>query len=44
MMVWDFNPGRVSVDRTGKMISPMQPMRGMDWEVMCLCSQLEFKV
>ena len=22
----DYNPGRVSVDRTGKMISPMQPM------------------
>ena len=32
-MVWDYNPGRIGGDRTGKMTSLMQPMRGMDWEV-----------
>ena len=30
MMVWDYNSGRISDDRTGKTTSLMQPMRGMD--------------
>ena len=30
VMAWDYNPGRISGDWTGKMTSLMQPMRGMD--------------
>ena len=40
--VWDYNPGRISGDKTGKTESLMQLVRGMDWEALCLCSQLEF--
>ena len=29
---WDYSPGRIGGNRTGKMTSLMQPMRGMDWE------------
>ena len=42
-MAWDYNPGKISEDKTGKTIlCLMQLVRGMDWEVMSLCSQLEF--
>ena len=36
MTAWDYNPGRISGNRTGKMTSLMQPMRGMDWEASTL--------
>ena len=32
MIVQDYNLGRDGDNRTGKMTSLMQPMRGMDWE------------
>ena len=42
MMAWDYNPGGIGDDKTGKTTSLMQLVRGMDWEAQCLCSQLEF--
>ena len=44
MMAWDYDPGRISDDKTGKTMCLMQLVRGMDWEAASLCSQLEFKV
>ena len=38
MMVWDYNPGKDGGDKTGKMTSLMQLVRGMDWEAIGLCS------
>ena len=32
MTVQNYNLGRISDNRTGKMVSLMQPMRGIDWE------------
>ena len=29
---WDYNPGKVGDDKTGKTDSLMQLVRGMDWE------------
>ena len=42
--VWDYNPGGVSDNKTGKTTCLMQLVRGMDWEVKGLCSQLEFNI
>ena len=42
IMAWDCNPGGIGDDKTGKTESLMQLVRGMDWEALCLCSQLEF--
>ena len=42
MTAWDYNPGGIGDDKTGKTTSLMQLVRGMDWEAQCLCSQLEF--
>ena len=39
---WDYNPGRIGDDKTQKTICLMQLVRGMDWEAVSLCSQLEF--
>ena len=30
--VWDYNPGRIGDDKTGKTTCLMQLVRGMDWE------------
>ena len=43
-MAWDYDPGGISDDKTGKMMCLMQLVRGMDWEAASLCSQQEFKV
>ena len=42
MAAWDYNPGRIGGNKTGKTNSLMQLVRGMDWEATGLCSQLEF--
>ena len=44
VMAWDYNPGRIGDDKTGKTKCLMQLVRGMDWEAASLCSQLEFRV
>ena len=44
VMVWDYDPGRISDDKTGKMKCLMQLVRGMDWEATSLCSQLEYNL
>ena len=41
MTAWDYSPGRVGGNKTGKTAHLMQLVRGMDWEA-SLCSQLEF--
>ena len=32
MVAWDYNPGKVGGDKTGKTKRLMQLVRGMDWE------------
>ena len=44
VMAWDYNPGGIGDNKTGKMISLKQLVRVMDWEAVSLCSQLEFRV